>query len=69
MNGLMLYILIQQYEGNARKSPFFSIIKLLTHLSPMNISIPINWTNPFPILGVLGGIFHFPPPKFQLKIL
>ena len=25
----------------------------------MYFSIIINWVNPFPILGLLGGIFHF----------
>ena len=25
----------------------------------MEVPIFINWTSPFPILGLLGGIFHF----------
>ena len=25
----------------------------------MYFPTPINWTSPFPILGLLGGIFHF----------
>ena len=25
----------------------------------MHFPILINWTSPFPILGLLGGIFHF----------
>ena len=25
----------------------------------MKFSVLINWTSPFPILGLLGGIFHF----------
>ena len=32
---------------------------ILTHLSRMYFPIFINWTSPFPILGLLGGIFHF----------
>ena len=28
----------------------------LTHLSRLCFPIPINWTSPFPILGLLGGI-------------
>ena len=32
---------------------------LLTHLCRMYFPILINWTSPFPILGLLGGIFHF----------
>ena len=31
----------------------------LTHLCRMYFPILINWTSPFPILGLLGGIFHF----------
>ena len=31
----------------------------LTHLCRMYFPIPINWTSPFPILELLGGIFHF----------
>ena len=34
----------------------------------MNFPTSINWTNPFPILGVFGGIFLL-FSKFQLKIL
>ena len=32
---------------------------LLTHLCQMYFPILINWTSPFPILGLLGGICHF----------
>ena len=31
----------------------------LTHLCRMHFPILINWTSLFPILGLLGGIFHF----------
>ena len=31
----------------------------LTHLCRMYFPIVINWTSPFPILGLLGDIFHF----------
>ena len=31
----------------------------LTHLCRMYFPIFINWTSPFPILGLLGGMFHF----------
>ena len=31
----------------------------LTHLSRIDFPIPINWMSPFPILGLLGGIFYF----------
>ena len=34
-------------------------INSLTHLCRMYFPILINWTSPFPILGLLGGIFHF----------
>ena len=30
-----------------------------THLYRMDFPILINWTIPFPILGLLGGIFSF----------
>ena len=30
----------------------------LTHLSRMEFPTDINWTSQFPILGLLGGIFH-----------
>ena len=30
----------------------------LTHLCQMYFPIPINWTSPFLILGLLGGFFH-----------
>ena len=31
----------------------------LTHLCRMYFPIIVNWTSPFPILGLFGGIFHF----------
>ena len=31
----------------------------LTLLCRMDFPILINWTSPFPFLGLLGGIFHF----------
>ena len=34
-------------------------VTLITHLSRMDFPIPINWTSPFPILGVLGPVFQF----------
>ena len=30
-----------------------------THLSRIEFPTVINWMSPFPILGLLGGIFHF----------
>ena len=36
---------------------YFTLI--LTHLILIDFPTPINWTSPFPILGVLGGIFLF----------
>ena len=32
---------------------------ILTHLSRIEFPTVINWMSPFPILGLLGGIFHF----------
>ena len=32
---------------------------LLTHLCRIYFPIIINWTSPFPNLGLLGGTFHF----------
>ena len=32
--------------------------KCFTHLYRMHFPILINWMSPFPILGLLGGIFH-----------
>ena len=32
---------------------------VLTHLCRMYFPILINWMSPFPVLGLLGGIFHF----------
>ena len=32
---------------------------ILTHLCQMYFPILIKWTRPFPILGLLSGIFHF----------
>ena len=34
-------------------------VTLLTHICRMYFSIYINWTSPFPILELLGDIFHF----------
>ena len=31
----------------------------LTHLCRMELPTVMKWTSPFPILGLLGGIFHF----------
>ena len=31
----------------------------LTHLCRMELPTVMNWTSPFPILGLLGGIFLF----------
>ena len=31
----------------------------LTYLCQMYFPIRINWTCPFPILGLMGGIYHF----------
>ena len=38
---------------------------ILPHLSPIDLSTLITWTSPFPILGALGGIFHFFPQNFS----
>ena len=35
--------------------------KIFTYLSQMNLFIIIIRASPFPVLGVLGGIFHFFP--------
>ena len=32
---------------------------LLTHICLVDYAILINWTSPFPILGVSGVLFHF----------
>ena len=32
---------------------------ILTHICPVDPLILINWTSPFPILGVSGVLFHF----------
>ena len=34
-------------------------VTLITHLSRMDFPIPIKWTSPFPILGMLGPVFSF----------
>ena len=40
----------------------------LTHLCQINFPMLINWMSPFPILGLLGGIFSF-LFKFKKKLL
>ena len=35
------------------------VSKYLTHLSRMEFPTPVNWTSPFPNLGVSGVIFSF----------
>ena len=37
----------------------FVLSHSLSHLCRMYFPILINWTSPFPILWLLGGIFHF----------
>ena len=32
---------------------------LLTHICPVEFSIVIKWTSPFPVLGMSGVLFHF----------
>ena len=38
---------------------FWSCMAVLTHICPVNLSILINWTSPFPDFGVSGVLFHF----------
>ena len=38
--------------------PAFVTQTIFTHLSRMDIPNLINWTNLFPILALVGGIFH-----------
>ena len=33
-------------------------LQCLTHICPVDYSILINWTSPFPVLGVSGVLFH-----------
>ena len=35
------------------------IVYIFTHICLVDPSILINWTSPFPILGVAGVLFHF----------
>ena len=35
------------------------VLGRLTHIRLADLSILINWTSPFPILGVSGVLFHF----------
>ena len=44
---------------------WFTYIQILTHLSQMDLPTLICRTCPYPILGVLGGIFFF---FFQISI-
>ena len=43
----------------------FLIFSKFTHTCRLHFHILINWTRPFLILGLLGGIFHF-YSKFML---
>ena len=36
-----------------------NILNGLTNTCRMGFPFLINWTSPFPILGLVGGIFHF----------
>ena len=49
-------------------STFIFRLPLLTHLRLMDFPFPINWTCQFPILGLLGGIFHL-CSKFEKNLL
>ena len=37
----------------------YSLKTMLTHICQVDFSILINWTSPFPVLGVSGVLFHF----------
>ena len=41
------------------KGSLILLQRRLTNLCRMYFPIRINWKSPFPILGLLGGIFHF----------
>ena len=43
----------EQYNQTEHEHTF------LTHLSRMEFPTDINWTSPYPFLGVLSGSFHF----------
>ena len=39
--------------------PMYTQGNMLTRFSRMEFPTTINWTSPFPFLGLLGGIFRF----------
>ena len=49
------------FMSNGISHPYLLDISIsnLTNLWRMYFPILINWTSPFPIVGLLGGIFHF----------
>ena len=56
-------MLQEQFKNFLRTYMFYIVMEIffniLTHLCQMYLPILINWTSPFSILGLLGGIFHF----------
>ena len=56
-NSLSVWSKLQQFLPfcGQMDSPYYHN---LTNLSQMEFPTDINWTSPFPILGLLGGIFH-----------
>ena len=59
---------LPQACSSPEKSVIF-LIKTLIHLCRMYFPILINWTSPFPILGLLGVCFFSFLFKFQKKLL
>ena len=53
---LLLSTILIPAHGHKGHGHAFSI---LTHICLVDPSIFINWTSPFPILGVSGVLFHF----------
>ena len=61
---LNLLVMLGNHLSRRLQQTTFSDACILTHLnSQMDMPTLIRRTSSFPILGVLGGIFHF-SPKF-----
>ena len=50
------------------KGSLILLQRRLTHLCRMYFAIRINWKSPFPILGLLGGIFIFIQILIELSV-
>ena len=48
-----------EWQKNGLNQAYWISDNNLTHLCRMYFPILINWISPFPVLGLLGGIFHF----------